>query len=90
MEGGIVAPDRAGRPVGHRPVRLDGFVDLVTITDSPTTANSSSWLVKAVDSTTPYRYYRWLGTNGSDANVASFELYAANDHGVRMTTTPAD
>ena len=67
-----------------------GFVDLVTITDTPATANASSWYVKAVDSTTPYRYYRWLGTNGSHANVASFELYAANDRGVTVTTTPAD
>jgi uncharacterized protein YjdB len=67
----------------------DGFVNLVTITDSPTTANSSSWYVKAVNSTTPYRYYRWVGTNGSHANVASFELYAANDRGVTVTTTPA-
>lgn len=65
-----------------------GFVDLVTITDTPTTANSSSWYVKAVDSTTPYRYYRWLGTNGSHANLASFELYAANDRRVTVTTTP--
>lgn len=66
-----------------------GYVDLATITDQPTTANSSSWYVKALDSTTPYRYYRWLGTDGSHANVASIELYAANDRNVTVTTTPA-
>ncbi|MEU5727155.1 Ig-like domain-containing protein [Micromonospora sp. NPDC047738] len=67
----------------------DGFVDLVTINDSPTTANSSSWYVKALNSSTPYRYYRWLGTSTSHANVASIELYAANDRQVTVTTTPA-
>ncbi|TJY40669.1 hypothetical protein E5161_16060 [Cohnella pontilimi] len=52
-----------------------GYVDLVTITDQPSTANASSWYVKALNNTTAYRYYRWLGTNGSHANIAEMELY---------------
>ncbi|MFD4971605.1 discoidin domain-containing protein [Streptomyces sp. NPDC058424] len=68
----------------------DGFVDLVTIDDSPATANSSSWYVKALNNNTAYRYYRWLGTSTSHANVASMELYAANDRQVTVTTTPAN
>ncbi|WP_171687168.1 glycosyl hydrolase family 95 catalytic domain-containing protein [Paenibacillus planticolens] len=52
-----------------------GYVDLVTITDNPSTANSSSWYVKVLNNTTAYRYYRWLGTNGSHGNVAEIQLF---------------
>ncbi|NHW36108.1 hypothetical protein GQF04_16115 [Paenibacillus aceris] len=60
---------------GSNTSATSGFVDLYTIMDNPSTANSSSWYVKVINTTTAYRYYRWLGTSTSHANVAEFQLY---------------
>jgi hypothetical protein len=64
-----------------------GFVDLYTITDAPATAGSSDWYVKPLANTTAYRYYRWLGTNGSHGNVAEIQLFAYGARGAKVTRT---
>ncbi|TXK84410.1 glycosyl hydrolase family 95 catalytic domain-containing protein [Paenibacillus sp. N3.4] len=59
-----------------------GYVDLITITDNPSNANSSSWYIKTLNNSTGYRYYRWLGTDGSHANVAEIQLFVNIDRTV--------
>lgn len=62
-----------------------GFVDLYTFNDSP----PSGWNVIAFHNTTPYRYYRLVGTNGSRANVSELEFYNNIDKTALMHTIDA-
>jgi hypothetical protein len=64
-----------------------GFTDLYTITDAPATAGSSNWYIKPLANTTAYRYYRWLGVNGSHGNVAEIQLFAYGARGATVTRT---
>ncbi|WP_222708619.1 cohesin domain-containing protein [Paenibacillus sp. N3.4] len=52
-----------------------GYVDLYTFTASP----PAGWNFIALDNKTPYRYYRFLGIDGSHGNVALLELYVNID-----------
>jgi hypothetical protein len=66
-----------------------GYADLYTIADAPSTAGSSDWYAKPLDNATPYRYYRWLGVNGSHGNVAEIQLFAYTARDAHVTTTTA-
>ncbi|MFC5450076.1 S-layer homology domain-containing protein [Paenibacillus aestuarii] len=64
---------------GSNTSQSSGYVDLLTITDAISNGTSSSWFIKNLSNTTGYRYYRWLGTNGSHGNVAEIQLFVNVD-----------
>jgi hypothetical protein len=66
-----------------------GYTDLYTIPDAPSTAGANDWYVKPLENTTAYRYYRWLGVNGSHGNVAELQLLAFTARDAKVTTTTA-
>jgi hypothetical protein len=66
-----------------------GYVDLYAIGDAPSTAGSSDWYAKPLTNTTAYRYYRWLGVDGSHGNVAEIQLFAYTARDAKVTTTTA-
>ncbi|MBB6730942.1 S-layer homology domain-containing protein [Cohnella zeiphila] len=54
-----------------------GYTDLFTVPSAPTDA--SKLIAVAFDNKTPYRYYRWLGADGTHGNVAELQMYQIKD-----------
>lgn len=51
------------------------YDNLYTVIDTFSPSTTQPWYIKAINNTTAYRYYRWLGINGSHGNVAEIQLY---------------
>jgi alpha-tubulin suppressor-like RCC1 family protein len=75
-----------GKFQGSNTSSTSGYTDLYTITATP----SDGWNTVAITNTTPYRYLRYLGPDGSYSNVAEIEFYTYDNptSSMQLTGTP--
>ena len=62
-----------------------GVVNVFTITATPTAGQLTT---ASTNTTTAYRYWRYLSPNGSYGNVAEFQLFGAGSTVAQLTGTP--